>query len=369
MLILMTGGGSLGSISPLLSIQQDLKTNFKNNKLDFFWLISKHGPENKTLAEKNIKYKKIFSARLKRGLNLTIFWQFLKLIIAFWQGLFFLVHHRPNLIISAGSYVSPPVIWAGWILGIPSVIYQQDLRPGLANKMMAPFAKHIATYFPETAQYFNQQKTSIVSHPVRGEIVLAGQLSAGEKKENIAKAKKYFQLEDDLPTILVVSGSQGANIINQTLIDSLPRLLEICQIIHVTGKREIKNESKINNKIKNRYHNFEFLTDHYLDALFVSDLIISRAGINFITELAYIKKPALLIPVRDSHQEDNALYFQKLNAVEVLLEKNINQLSHKIQTLLNDKKQLDKLADNISKNTITQSTKGSIVQQIVNFLK
>jgi UDP-N-acetylglucosamine--N-acetylmuramyl-(pentapeptide) pyrophosphoryl-undecaprenol N-acetylglucosamine transferase len=373
MLILMTGGGSLGSITPLLAIQNYLEKNYSDKNFEFFWIVSNHGPEIKYFESRGLRYKKIISAKLKRGFNLTLPWQLIKLFLACLDSFFYLIFHRPHLIISAGSYVSAPIVWAGWLLKIPSLIHQQDIQPGLANKMMAFCAQQITVCFPETKQYFDQQKTTVVGNPVRSEIKnITTTVGAGLAP---AQAREYFKLRNNLPVVLIVSGSKGGIIINDVTIAALPKLLSFCQIIHITGHREIQSAlSKLpitNYQLQSRYHQFEFLTDKMLDALLVADLIVSRAGINFLTEMAYLKKPSLLIPIFNSHQEANAEYFKSRGAAEILalkdkgadLTEQTNLFIAKIKELMDNQDRLATLSRNIA--ALVQPNSEEKISQII----
>jgi len=242
-------------------------------------------------------------------------------------------------------------------LRIPILIHQQDLRPGLANKMMAPFAKKITVCFESSQKFFDFKKTRLVGNPVRQEIKEISQLSEQARRAKTQKAEGFFGLESDLPVILVVSGSQGAIVINEVVTQTLPRLLKFCQVIHITGKRQIKSALQITDcTLRPRYHRFEFMTSEMIDALMVADLIISRAGMSSLTEYAYLKKVALLIPVYNSHQEDNARYFQEKKAAQVLsLRDDVGDAKKKnkifidmIRCLLDDRSLSKEMKNNIS---------------------
>ncbi|MCU0679037.1 MAG: tryptophan synthase subunit alpha, partial [Planctomycetes bacterium] len=153
--ICLTGGGTGGSVSPLLAIVDDLRARKQPDiKYDFYWLGTNSGPEKEMVAKEKIPFKAIAGGKLRRYFSWQNFLDPLKIIFGFGQSLLFLANWRPHLVISAGSYISVPVVWAGWILRIPVLIHQQDYEPGLANKLMAPFAKKITRQHPKTDFYF-----------------------------------------------------------------------------------------------------------------------------------------------------------------------------------------------------------------------
>ena len=147
--IILSGGGTAGSVTPLLAIVDE----FRKEKLDnyeFLWIGTKNGPEKKLVEDAKIKFIKINSGKLRRYFSFRNFSDIFLMIIGFFQSLIVLIKYKPNLMISAGGFVSVPVALASWILRIPILIHQQDARPGLANKIMAFFAKKITVTFEKS---------------------------------------------------------------------------------------------------------------------------------------------------------------------------------------------------------------------------
>ncbi|MCD4705905.1 glycosyltransferase, partial [bacterium] len=237
----------------------------------------------------------------------------------------------------AGSFVSVPVVFAGKILKVPILIHQMDIRAGLANKIMSTFATKITVGFEKSLNDYPKNKTVWTGNPVR---------------ENF-KVKSEFNLIDDLPTLLVLGGGTGAMAINNLIKNNLKKLTEFCQIIHITGKNK---SIKINSS--NRYHSFEFLQDT-LKAYAISDAVVSRCGIGTLSELSVLKKPSILIPIPDSHQEENADIFAKADAAIVLNQKNITDtiFVETVKKILYNKDIKNKLSKNISKTFKADGTK------------
>lgn len=325
----------MGSVSPLIAIYQALKNQQPN--AEFFWLATKNGPELKFLSEYNIPTKAIFSGKLRRYFSFQNFFDPLLIFIGFIQSFFFLLKFKPSVVISAGGFVAVPVTWAAWILRRPSIIHQQDIRPGLANKLLAPFANIITVTFERSIKDFAKysQKTHWVGNPARLEIL------QGSKDEAI----KNFNLDPNLPTVLVMGGGTGSLNLNNLVIDNLGEILKFCQVIHITGGRLDKEAQHP------RYHAFEFLTADLKHAYAISDLVVTRAGMSALTEIAALRKPALVIPIPNSHQEDNAVEFFRNNAIMMLQEKNLNPsaLAGAIDKLLTDKVGRENLARNLEK--------------------
>ena len=295
--ILLSGGGTGGSVSPLLAVAEALK---KKGDFEFLFVGTANGPEKDMVAKAGLPFAVISSGKLRRYFDWHNFIDLFKIKLAFWQSLFLLIKNRPDLVITAGSFVAVPLVWAAGLLNIPCLVHQMDIRPGLANILMAPFAKFVTVTFEKSLMDYGA-KAVWTGNP--------SQLSIINYQLSISDARKFFNLKDGLPTVFVVGGGTGAVAINKLVEDNLVELSSFCQIIHSTGKGKmtsIKNEN---------YHAFEFLnTEEMAKALLACDLVITRAGIGTLTDLVVFKKPAIIIPMPKTHQEENAQYFAEKGA-------------------------------------------------------
>ncbi|MGC9048999.1 MAG: undecaprenyldiphospho-muramoylpentapeptide beta-N-acetylglucosaminyltransferase [Patescibacteria group bacterium] len=347
MRILLTGGGTAGSVVPLLAIVEELRR--RNLEVEFLFIGSKKGiPEKELVLTYNLPYQRIHCGKLRRYFDWRNFFDPILLFLGLIESFFIIKKFKPDIILSAGSFVSVPVVWAGWFLGIPSLIHQQDVVPGLANLMMAFFASKITVTFEKSLADFSKRKTILTGNPVRMEIL------KGDKK----RAIKRFNLEENLPTLLVIGGGTGAQKINELVWQTIPKLTKFCQVIHLTGRDKL---SIINNQLSiiNRYHFYEFLTEEMADAYAIADLVISRAGMGALTELAVLAKPSILIPIADSHQKMNAKYFADRQAAVVLDQKYLTPdlFLQTIKKLIFDKNRLTQLSRNIQNLNNPQADK------------
>lgn len=352
--IILSGGGTGGSVVPLLALFDNLKNQAN---LEFIWLGTRGGIEEKMIASENIPYQAISSGKLRRYFSLQNLVDIFIIIFAFFESLVFLIQQKPKLIISAGSFVSVPSVWAAWILRIPVLIHQQDVRAGLANKLMAPFANIITVTFESSLSDYGK-KAIWTGNPVRNQLT---NLNIGREE-----AKKYFNINSDKPVIFVVGGGTGAIALNELIISSLNKLIPHCEIIHVFGKGK-GDDTKIEG-----YHAYEFLDSLGMtNAYATSNLVISRCGLGILTELSNLGKASILIPMPDSHQEDNAKIFADNKAAIVLNQKDLNpeKFSNKILDLLNNAELKNKLSENIKK-VIKKEASEEIVKIIKqNFIK
>lgn len=200
-----------------------------------------------------------------------------------------------------GSYLSFPVIIASLLNGCRIYLHEQNVLPGRANKLASLFSKKIFISYPETAKYFPsflRRKIILTGNPVRG---------------------YDFKSIKEKNQILFLGGSQGAQTINYFIIDNLDRIKKYSSInfIIITGKRNYENVLKrLNGNIPKNLKLLHFEYEIF-DLMLESKLIVSRAGAITLTEIAYLKRPSVLVPfpfARDNHQYINAKYFEEKGA-------------------------------------------------------
>jgi len=232
------------------------------------------------------------------------------------QALRILRKFKPDVVFLKGGFVCMPVGIAARMLGVPFVIHESDVTPGITNRVLSRWAAKIAVGFPvKSYQVFDPAKLVYVGNPVRQDILKAHRL------EGLA----HFGLDDKRPVILITGGSQGAAQINSVVLGSVAELVEKYQVIHQAGESDIGRvqfELSRMGKIAHieRYHSFGFLTADMGLALAAADLVVGRAGVNTINDCAVLAKPTILIPNYEmaGHQVENARVLSRLGAVRVL---------------------------------------------------
>ncbi len=346
--IMFSGGGTGGSVAPLLAIYD----NLNKDDYSFWWIGTKNGPEEKMIESKGIKYRYIHSGKLRRYFSWKNFYDPMFVFLGFLESFYFLLFRRQDIIITAGSFVSVPLVWAAFILRIPVIVHQQDIRPGLANKLMATSAKVVTTVFEKSLKDYGK-KAVWTGNPVRESL----------KTE---KDSAFFDFNGLVSTVLVIGGGTGAKNLNQLTYDSIDNLSQKVQIIHVAGK------GKIDKKIENpNYRQYEFLDELSLSKAYAqADIVVSRCGIGVLSELSFLKKSSILIPMPNSHQEENAKVFEEAQAAVVLHENKLDKYSFiiAIENILNDEKKKRSLSENIGKIMKGDSNKRflELIYKIVN---
>ena len=301
MKILLTGGGTLGSASPLIAIYEEAKKQNKN--WDWFWIGTRAGVERGVVKLLGIQYEWVPSAKLRRYFSwYTLIDPFL-FIIAFFRSILIIAAVKPDIIIGAGSFVSVPVIWAGWLFGKKIIIHQQDIYPTLSNRLCSWGADAVTVSFEKSLSDYPKEKTEWIGNPVRNALLSA----------NAGIAREKFGLGSDAPVILVTGGSSGSHALNNWTWDNLDALCARFQVVHLAGRAKARQDIK-----RAQYHQIEFLgPDDMVHMFSAADIVVSRAGISTITELAHLGKVAIIIPMPGTHQEDNAFFIEEARAALV----------------------------------------------------
>lgn len=301
MRILMTGGGTLGPVAPLLAAAEELRDH------ELQWIGTYRGSERALVARSGIPFFAIAAGKFRRYASFLTLFDPLFFFIGLFQSLVLLLSHRPDVIVSAGGYVSVPVVIVGWLLGIPSLIHQQDVIPGLANRIMALFARHITVTVPETATAFDARKTTVVGNPVRRAI----EDVAEHPSERRHDALRHFGFSGSKPIVFITGGGSGASALNAAMDTVLDDLLAVADVLHLTGIGKRGSQGL-------GYVAREMLADEMPLAYAIADLVICRAGMSTISELLVLGRPAVVVPMPHTHQEANAEFLvQHGNAVVV----------------------------------------------------
>ncbi len=329
MKILLTGGGTGGHFYPLIAVAESIREIARKEKIlaPKIYYMANQRYNAKVLFDQEIEY--IHVAAGKKRINPRGISKLLNFIDIFKMGfgvaealvkMFFLM---PDVIFAKGGYVSYPALFAGRFFKIPIIIHESDSVPGRVSKWAGKFATKIAVSYKEASEFFDEDKVAYTGNPVRQEINQI--LSNG--------AAEYLGLEADVPVIFVMGGSIGAKIINDTILESLPRLVEKYQVIHQTGKANIEEVRRTANVIlENNAHKTRYRPFDYLNSLSMrmcagaASVIISRGG-STVFEIALWGVPSIIIPITDSHgdqQRKNSYNFARSGGCVVIEESNLS---------------------------------------------
>ncbi len=277
--IVLTGGGTAGHVTPNLALLPSLKAA----GYEITYMGSYEGIEKKLIGDFDIPYVGISTGKFRRYFDPKNFTDPFRVIKGFSEAKKFLKQYKPDVVFSKGGFVSVPVVRAAAVLGIPCVIHESDMTPGLANKLCIPVAKKVCCNFPETLKLLPENKAVLTGSPIRAE------LSQGNKLAGL----DMCGFSANKPVIMVIGGSLGAANVNKAVREALPKLLKDFQVVHLCGK------DKVDNLLLNTpgYKQFEYIKAELKDLFAMADIVISRAGANAICELLALKKPNILIPL------------------------------------------------------------------------
>jgi UDP-N-acetylglucosamine--N-acetylmuramyl-(pentapeptide) pyrophosphoryl-undecaprenol N-acetylglucosamine transferase len=330
--IILSGGGTAGPVVPLIFINKKLKDDY-----DILFVGTRGGLEKNITETEGIRYTSISSGKLRRYFSWKNFTDIFKIFLAFWQSLFLIIKEKPNLVVSAGGFVAVPLSFAAYILRVPVIIHQQDVLPGLANKLMAPFAKIVTVTFKKSVKVYGKKAR------------LIGNIGV-EIDDKISERDSVFNdynFNKDKELLVILGGGTGSFFINNLVFESLDQLSRSFNIVHITGRKD--RSSKTIKDIKD-YHQFDFVNhDKLIDFFQASDIIVSRCGLSTLTEISFLKKASILIPIPNSHQEDNAFEFERNDAAIVLNEKELNSIKF-VKSVMEISKNRE-LKDSLIKNS------------------
>ena len=265
------------------------------------------------------------------------------------QSLGIIRSFKPDIVFIKGGYVGLPVGWAARLLRVRYVVHESDVLPGLTNRLLAGGASAVAVGFP-VRHYPGLPATKLhyTGNPIRSSLLQRHRL------EGIA----HFKLDAKVPVVLIMGGSQGAQVINRAAVAALPKLLQICQVIHISGERELESirfeVQRLRLGLAGRYHLFAFLMNDLAEALAASDVVVSRAGANAMAELAALGKPTILVPnprLVGGHQVINAQVMGRAGAARLLPETKLtpDSLLKEVELLIKDQQEQERLSKAIRK--------------------
>jgi UDP-N-acetylglucosamine--N-acetylmuramyl-(pentapeptide) pyrophosphoryl-undecaprenol N-acetylglucosamine transferase len=345
MKIVLAGGGSGGHLVPLIAVARKIKE--KSPEATFLYVGPKGKMEKEIMDGEGIPSKNILVGKLRRYFSFQNFIDMCKIPLGILQSMWILFVEMPDAIFSKGGFASLPVVLVAWAYRIPVMIHESDAVPGLANSILGKFVSKVAVSYPSAEEEFLPSEVVLTGNPMREDI----------NKGDANNARKIFSLKEEKKTILVIGGSQGARVINNRILSVLPELMEKYQIIHQTGEAnflEVQHRAgELGYKIgREGYNAMPYIGAEMKDVYAVSDLIISRAGANSISEIAANQKPSILIPLEGSandHQRMNAYSLAKVGACIVLDENNLGKhiFLSRIEEIMNDEHLRQKLSRNI----------------------
>ncbi|MEO8666425.1 MAG: undecaprenyldiphospho-muramoylpentapeptide beta-N-acetylglucosaminyltransferase [Ignavibacteria bacterium] len=358
---LFAGGGTGGHIFPAIAIADEIRKTDSNAEILFIGakgrIEEKIVPSNGYTLE-TIDITGFDRSSITRNIKLPV-----KIILALRKCRQMIKNFRPDVVIGTGGFVCGPVVYMAARMRIPSLIQEGNSFAGKTIKFLSDKADRVVINFDETKKYLKRKDNIVqISHPIRSSLKLIGR----------EKALKEFGLDADKKTIFIFGGSQGARGINRGIEKIIKRLYENnLNVIWQTGKSDFEKMNIEFAHLNDRVRIFEFIDkiDHAYSA---SDLVICRAGITSIMEIAFLKKASILIPLpssAESHQEMNAISLQERKAAVLIQQSDLQKkLFDEIMSLAGDEKKLEELKANASKFSDADAAR-KIAEEAIKLIK
>jgi UDP-N-acetylglucosamine--N-acetylmuramyl-(pentapeptide) pyrophosphoryl-undecaprenol N-acetylglucosamine transferase len=307
MRVLLAGGGSGGSATPVLAVAEKLRARDSSSEL--LYVGTSTGPERALVEAAGIPFQSVPSGKLRRYFDLQNVWDVANVGRGVAHSFGIVRQFKPDVAFGAGGFACVPPLWAARLSNVPVVIHQQDAIPGLANRLLVPAATSVSVTFQETIRHFPKSKTWLSGNPVRQSVL------EGDRDRFFGR----FDLDPQRPLVLITGGGTGALRLNQLAAQASERLIQHAQVLHLTGQgREVDVPFR-----SPRYLQRAFLIDEMADALHAATVVVSRAGLGTLSEIGALGLAAIVIPMPASHQLANARAFAVHRAADVLNEETL----------------------------------------------
>jgi len=338
--IAFTGGGTGGHIYPGLAVASYLRKIIPHK---IFWIGCGNGMDRAIIESAGIEFFAIPSGKLRRYFSLRNFFDAFKIAAGFFAARKILKREGASLLFSKGGFVSVPPCAAASSIKIPVFTHESDFSPGLATRLNTKFAEKVFIPYKESAAFFAgkaAKKICVSGNPVRDEFAAA----------DPAKGRAFLGLGESEKILLVLGGSLGSREINDLVKACLKNLTEFFTVVHQTGKNNIEDALKENE----RYKPYAYFKDEIPHIIAAADLVLCRSGAGTIWECKFLLKPMVLIPFRGSatrgDQVENARIFEEAGAAICFIPENsgissAGKLSTLIALLAQNPEKLKSMAD------------------------
>jgi len=349
MRVIIACGGTAGHYLPALSFLDTLSKKAKD--WDLCLALTKRNVE-KEFDLGQFQVTRLSLVSVSRKINFKNLVAILKFIFGCFESLYLILRLRPGIVIGFGGYASFPLVLFSSLLGIKTVIHEQNVSPGISNKFLALFVNKVAVSFPKSAEFFwcNKNKIVFTGNPVRKD------LSKVDKQQSL----NFFGLAADKFTVLVMGGSQGSRQINTSFVKALSDMnfSDKIQIVHLCGELDYRQLKEAYGKMKYDVRLFDFLKEMKY-AYSAADLAISRAGAGSINEIIFYQLPAVLVPYpyASGHQRENAKALQDSAACIIIEDKDFTPaiVGELINKFLNQRHELDNLRMKLSSLSMSEA--------------
>jgi UDP-N-acetylglucosamine--N-acetylmuramyl-(pentapeptide) pyrophosphoryl-undecaprenol N-acetylglucosamine transferase len=346
--ILLSGGGTGGHIYPAVAIADELKR--RNPKAQILFVGASDRMEMEKVPQAGYQIKGLNISGIQRSLTLKNLMFPFKLISSLYKAGKIIKKFKPDVVIGTGGFASGPTLYMANKKKIPTLIQEQNSYPGITNKLLAGKAGKICVAYDNMQIFFPEEKIIKTGNPVRQDLL--------DIKRKHDHAVKFFKLDKNKKTLVILGGSLGSKMINLTVEKNLKKILkEHMQIIWQTGKLYYDRYKKYNDLDGVRVYPFVQRMDLLYSA---ADILVSRAGAGTISELCIVGKPVIFIPspnVAEDHQSKNAKAVLDKKAALMVKETELDEFINVIRLILHDVPKQKELSRNIKKMALPNATR------------
>ena len=321
--VLIAGGGTGGHLYPGIAVARELLARAPDTQVAFVGTAA--GIEARVIPREGFALDLIRAAGLK-GKSMQAFLRGMTLLPLGGRDAWGVItRRRPSVVVGVGGYSSGPVVLLAALRGVPTLLMEQNVVPGLTNRLLAPVVDVAAVTYEESVRFFGS-KAFVSGNPVRPEFIDRRDTSvSSDPREKVAQESS----PEGTVRILVFGGSQGAHAINVAMVEAAARLAGATprvQVTHQTGERDLEmvREGYRRAGLDARVEPFLYEMDHEMRA---ADLVVCRAGATTLAELAASGKASILVPLptaTDDHQRRNAAALVKQGAALMVVERELS---------------------------------------------
>jgi UDP-N-acetylglucosamine--N-acetylmuramyl-(pentapeptide) pyrophosphoryl-undecaprenol N-acetylglucosamine transferase len=350
--VIISGGGTGGHIFPAIAIADEIKAN--NSNVDILFIGAQGKMEMEKVPAAGYKIEGLDIRGFQRRFALSNFTLPFKILSSLWKARKIIKKFNPQVVIGVGGYASGPTLHIANLLGIPTLLQEQNSYPGKTNRILSKKAKAICVAYENLESVFAKEKLILTGNPVR--------LSAIPVNNDQSLARKNSGLNPDLKTILIMGGSLGAKTLNDSVIGHLEQIEKSgYQLLWQVGKYYFESIDQTLKQMKLNTIHYSAFIQNMSDAYCAADIIVSRAGALSVSELCLVGKPVILVPspnVSEDHQTKNAMALVQKNAARLVKDSDAREtLIPSIFELLTSENDQNNLSANILKMGKPNATK------------
>jgi UDP-N-acetylglucosamine--N-acetylmuramyl-(pentapeptide) pyrophosphoryl-undecaprenol N-acetylglucosamine transferase len=334
MKVIFSGGGTGGHVYPALAVATALAQELgDSDALDALYLGTTTGIEKELVDRAGLPFRAVPAGAIRGRSPWGLAASVVKLARGVAQARRAIAQFQPQAILTTGGYASVPTALAARASPHPPLIaYLPDVRPGWAFRLMARLSQRVAVTTDRSLPYLPAAKTVVTGYPVRPAFWQAGK----------AQARRRLAIDLQERLLLITGATHGARSLNRMVADYLPQLLELCQIIHLSGHRDEprldRRRRDLPDRLRPRYHLYGYMHEDLPWAMAAADLALMRAGASVMGELPAVGLPAILVPYPHAggHQVFNARFLADAGAAIVVEDNKLNGLLPLVGELLAD---------------------------------